>query len=52
MSKALRKAIVTRSRLENKFHRKRSEDRKGAFKKQKNIVVDCIKRKERNFIVI
>ena len=45
-SKALRKAIATRSRLENIFHRKRT--RIG----REIIVVDCIKRKERNFIVI
>ena len=51
-SKALRKAIATRSRLENIFHRKRTEDSKRSFKKQKIIVVDCIKRKERYFIII
>ena len=36
MTKALRKAIATRSRLENVFHQKGTEESKIAFKKHKN----------------
>ena len=36
MTKALRKAIATRSRLENRFHKTRTGNNKSTFKKQKN----------------
>ena len=51
MTKALRRSIATRSRLENRFHKIRSEDSKQAYKKQKKIiVVNYIKKKERNLM--
>ena len=37
MTKALRKAIMTRSRLENKYHRDRTTDSYEKFKKQKKF---------------
>ena len=52
MTKALRKAIASRSRLENTFHLVRTKESRELFKKQKVIVVYCTKRKERNFIII
>ena len=48
-SKAARKAIATRSRLENKFHRKRTEDSKRAFKKQKNDCSRLYKKERKKF---
>ena len=56
MSKTLRKAIMRRSNLENKYLRSRNPENKEAYKKQKNycsrlyknkriIVVDFIKTK-------
>ena len=38
MTKALRKAIATRSRLENRYYRNKTERSKTAYKKQKNSV--------------
>ena len=52
MSKALRKTIATRSRLENIVHRKCTEGIRERFRNKKIIAVDCIKRKERNIIEI
>ena len=36
MTKALRKAIANRSRLENRFYRDKTDVTKKAYKKQKN----------------
>ena len=47
MTKALRKAIASRSRLENKFHRMRTKESRELFKKQKNYCSRLYK-KERN----
>ena len=49
MTKALRKAIATRSRLENKFHRKRTEESKLAFKKHKNYCSRLYKKERQKF---
>ena len=37
MTNALRKAIMTRSRLDNKYHKNKSIDDYNAFKKQRNF---------------
>ena len=49
MTKALRKAIATRSRLENEFHRKRTEESKLAFKKHKNYCTRLYKKERQKF---
>ena len=49
MTQALRKAIATRSRLENVFHRKGTHESKIAFKKHKNFCSRLYKKERRNF---
>ena len=49
LSKALRKAISMRSRLENIFHRKHTEDSKRAFKKQKSYCSRLYKKEIKKF---
>ena len=46
VTKKLRKAIMKRSFLENKFYRFPTAENCGAFKKQKIIVTDFIKKKK------
>ena len=49
----IRKAIATRSRLENEFHRKRTKENIcWCLRNNTMVVVDCTKRKERNFKII
>ena len=49
MSKALRKAIATRSRLENIVHRKCTEDIRERFKKQKDYCSRLYKKEGKKF---
>ena len=49
VTKKLRKAIMKRSRLENKFYKNRTEESSKAFKKQKNYCNRLYKRERRNF---
>ena len=49
MTKALRKAIATRSRLENRFHRLKTSDSKKAFKKQRNYCSRLYKKERKRF---
>ena len=51
MTKVLRKAIATRSRLEHRFHITRSEESKNAFKKQKNYCRKLYKKERKKFYV-
>ena len=46
MTKALKKAIATRSRLENRYYKDKSIESKFAYKKQRNIC-SCLYKKER-----
>ena len=50
MFKALRKAVMKRSRLENVYFKKQDNHSLRAYKNQKIIVVDCTKKKEENFL--
>ena len=58
MTKALRKAIANRSRLENRYYRQKTDDSKTAYlyiifiKNKRTIAVDCIKRKGKSFMTI
>ena len=48
--KQLRKAILRRSYLENKFHKDRSIENKEVYKRQQNIAIDSIRERERQTI--
>ena len=52
MTKALRKAIATRSRLENVYTKKVRRKVRQHLRNIKTIVVDCTKRRDKNFILI
>ena len=49
MTKALRKAIASRSRLENTFHRMRTKESRELFKKQKNYCSRLYKKERKKF---
>ena len=49
MSNHLRKAIMNRSRLLNKFKKDNSEQNKWAYKKQRNLCVKLLKKAKRTF---
>ena len=51
MTKALRKAIATRSRLENRFHRLKTSDSMKAFRKQRNYCSRLYKKERKRFYV-
>ena len=52
VSKAPRKSIMKRSCLENVYFKKQDNHSLRAYKKQKIIVVDCMKKKEKCFSTI
>ena len=49
MTKALRKAIMRRSALENKYHRYRTPEHNLAYKKQKNYCSRLYKKERKKF---
>ena len=49
MTKALRKAIATRSRLENRYYRHKTAESKWVYKKQKNYVSRLYKKERRKY---
>ena len=49
MTKALRKAIATRSRLENRYHREKSDDSLRSYKKQKNFCSRLYKKERKKY---
>ena len=49
MTKKLRKAIMKRSALENKYYREKSENTFKAYKKQKNYTSKLLKKEKRNY---
>ena len=49
MTKALRKAIANRSRLENRYYRLKTEDSKISYKKQKNFCSRLYKKERKKF---
>ena len=49
MTKKLRKAISTRSRLENKYQRLKTTESQNAFRKQRNYCSRLYKRERKNF---
>ena len=49
MTKALRKAIATRSRLENRYYRNKTANSKTAYKKQKNYVSRLYKKERKKY---
>ena len=48
-TKALRKAIMKRSCLRNRFNKNRTDDNKKAFKKQKNLCVKLLREAKRDY---
>ena len=49
MTKALRKAIATRSRLENRYHKNKSGESLRAYKKQKNFCSRLYKNERKKY---
>ena len=49
MTNDLRKAIMNRSRLLNKFRKENTEQNKWAYKKQRNLCVKLLKRAKKTF---
>ena len=49
MKKELYKAIMTRSRLKNKFLRLKSIDSRNAYKKQRNLCVSLLRRTKKSY---
>ena len=49
MSKELRKAIMTRSRLLNKYKKEKTEESRVKYKKQRNFCVNLLRRTKKNF---
>ena len=49
MTKALRKGIMTRSRLRNKFNLKRNQSNWEKYKKQRNFCTSLLKKSKQNF---
>ena len=49
MTKTLRKAIATRSRLENRFYKDRSDVSGKAYKKQKNFCSRLYKKERKKY---
>ena len=49
MSKILSKAIMTRSRLKNKFHKNPDNDNKVKYKKQRNYCVNLVKKEKKKY---
>ena len=50
VSKALSRAIMKTSCFENVYFRKQDNHSLRAYKKQKNVVVEYIKKKEKSFL--
>ena len=49
MTKSLRKAIMTRSRLKNRFHKNRSLENWNDFKRQRNICVQLLRKTKKEY---
>ena len=49
MTKSLRKAIATRSRLENKYYKNKNEDIKSAYKKHRNYCSRLYQKERKKF---
>lgn len=49
MTKALKKAIATRSRLENRYYREKTDDSKTAYTKQRNYCSRLYKKERKKF---
>ena len=49
MSKALRKAIMVRSKLKNKYNKNRTEENWDGHKKQRNFCVNLLRKTEKNY---
>ena len=49
MTKSLRKEIVLRSRLRNKFLKTKTEESKQLYNKQRNLCVTLLRKAKRNY---
>ena len=52
VTKALRKAIIRRSKLEKIYFKKQTNESLKAYKKQKIIKASFIKKKQKNYLII
>ena len=50
MNKALQKAVMTRSRLRNKFLKNKTQSNESAYKKQRNYCVSLFRKEKTSFI--
>ena len=49
MNKALQKAVMTRSRLRNKFLKNKTQSNESAYKKQRNCCVSLFRKRKKSF---
>ena len=49
MTKALRKAIMNRTHLRNRYNNDKTDDNKKAFKKQRNLCVKLLREAKREY---
>ena len=49
MSKALRKAIMVRSKLKNKYNKNRTEENWDSYKKQRNFCVNLLRKTKKDY---
>ena len=49
MSKALRKAIMVRSKLKNKYNKNRTEENWDSYKKQRNFCVSLLRKTKKDY---
>ena len=49
MTKALRKPIMVRSKLKNKYNKNRTEENWGIYKKQRNFCVNLLRKTKKDY---
>ncbi len=49
MNKQLRKAIMTRSRLKNKYNKNRTQDNWAAYKHKRNLCVSMLRQSKKSY---
>ena len=49
MTKALRKTIIVRSKLKNKYNKIRTEENWGSYKKQRNFFVNLLRKTKKDY---
>ena len=49
MSKTLRKSVMVRSKLKNKYNKNRTEENWGSYKKQRNFCVNLLRKTKKDY---